>query len=166
MRKLVLKLSIIEAEFNLLDAYKKKSVFQPKICSPLSFIREFSKHNHTQLFFWILDTYNILWVCARGWIICRTPRILHILDKKSNSKSRWGLSKEKRYKTHRKFHVASNFAVSIKTQLYGYFYCKDRNSAILLTLLVLALLLRKLSTMGGVVIHVLRKDNRDFSLLV
>ena len=33
------------------------------------------------------------------------------------------------------------FAVSIKTQLYGYFYGKDKNPAILLTLLVLALLL-------------------------
>ena len=37
------------------------------------------------------------------------------------------------------------FAVSIKTQLYGYFYCKDKNPAILL--------LRKLSTMGGVGSH-------------
>ena len=45
------------------------------------------------------------------------------------------------------------FAVSIKNQLYGNFYCKDKNPAILLTLLVLALLLRKLSAMGGVVIH-------------
>ena len=51
------------------------------------------------------------------------------------------------------FAWAAIFAVSIKTQLYGYFYCKDKNPAILLTLLVLALLLRKLSTMGGVVIH-------------
>ena len=46
------------------------------------------------------------------------------------------------------------FAVNIKTQLHGFFYCKDKNPAMLLTL-VLALLLRKL-----------RKDNRDFSLLV
>ena len=30
------------------------------------------------------------------------------------------------------------FAVSIKNQLYGYFYCKDKNPAILLTLLVFA----------------------------
>ena len=45
-----IKLSIIEAELNLLDAYKKKSVFQPKIRSSLLFIREFSKQNHTQLF--------------------------------------------------------------------------------------------------------------------
>ena len=44
------------------------------------------------------------------------------------------------------------FAVSIKTQLYGYFYRKDENPAVLLTLLALALLLRKLSAMGGVVI--------------
>ena len=49
------------------------------------------------------------------------------------------------------------FAVSIKKQLYGYFYCKDKNPDILLTLLVLALLLRKLSAMGGVVIHDSRK---------
>ena len=45
------------------------------------------------------------------------------------------------------------FAINIKIQLYGYFYGKDKNPAILLTLLVLALLLRKLSTMGEVVIH-------------
>ena len=43
------------------------------------------------------------------------------------------------------------FAVNIKTQLYGFFYCKDKNPVILLTL-VLALLLRKRGTMGGVVI--------------
>ena len=49
------------------------------------------------------------------------------------------------------------FAVSIKTQLYGYFYVKDKNPAILLTLLVLALLLQKLSTMRGVVIYDFRK---------
>ena len=35
---------------HLLEAYKKKGVFQPKVRSPLLFIREFSKHNHTQLF--------------------------------------------------------------------------------------------------------------------
>ena len=45
------------------------------------------------------------------------------------------------------------FAVNIKTQLYGYFYGKDKNLAVLLILLVLDLLLRKLSTMGRVVIH-------------
>ena len=45
------------------------------------------------------------------------------------------------------------FAVNLKTHLYYYFYGKDKNPAILLTLLVLTLLLRKLSTMGGVVIH-------------
>ena len=65
MRKLGVKLSIIEAELNLLDAYKKKGVFQPKIRSPLLFIREFYKHSHTQLFCWIIDTY-ILWICAEG----------------------------------------------------------------------------------------------------
>ena len=48
------------------------------------------------------------------------------------------------------------FAVNIKTQLYGFFYFKDKNPAILLTL-VLALLQRKLSTMGGVVIRDSRK---------
>ena len=53
--------------------------------------------------------------------------------------------------------MARNFPVSIENQLYGYFYCKDKNWAILLTLLVLALLLRKLSAMGGVVIHDSRK---------
>ena len=50
LRKLSSILSIIEAELNLLDPYKKKSVFQPKIFSHLLFIRELSKHNHTQLF--------------------------------------------------------------------------------------------------------------------
>ena len=55
------------------------------------------------------------------------------------------------------FTWATIFAVSIKNQLYGYFYSEDKNPAILLTLLVLALLLRKLSTMGGVVIHDSRK---------
>ena len=48
------------------------------------------------------------------------------------------------------------FAVNTKTQLYGFFNCKDENPAILLTL-VLALLLRKLSTMGVVFIHDSRK---------
>ena len=50
------------------------------------------------------------------------------------------------------FTWAAIFAVSIKNQPYGCFYGKDKNLAILLTLLVLALLLRKLSTMGGLVI--------------
>ena len=40
------------------------------------------------------------------------------------------------------------FTVSIKTQLCGYFY-----GNVVFLALVLALLLRKLSTMGGVVIH-------------
>ena len=35
--------------FKLLDAYKKKSVFQPKIRSLLLFIREFSKHDQFTL---------------------------------------------------------------------------------------------------------------------
>ena len=51
----------------------------------------------------------------------------------------------------------ATFAVSIKTKLYGYFYGEDKNPAMLLILLVLALLLRKLSTMGEVVIHGSRK---------
>ena len=66
LRKLGFKLSLIETELNLLYVYKKKSVIQPKIRSPLLFIREFSKLNHTQLFCWILDTHNILWICAGG----------------------------------------------------------------------------------------------------
>ena len=49
LRKLGFKLSIIEAELNLLDAYKKKSVFQPKICTPLLFIMKFSKRNQFTL---------------------------------------------------------------------------------------------------------------------
>ena len=62
------------------------------------------------------------------------------------------LKQEKQHEAHRRFHVASNFAVTIKIQLYGYFYGNNKNSAILLTL-VLALLLRRLSTIGGIVIH-------------
>ena len=58
------------------------------------------------------------------------------------------------------------FAVRLKTQLYDYFYGKDKNPAILQTLLILALLRRKLSTIRGVVIHDSRKYNRHFSLLV
>ena len=34
LRKLGFKLSIIETELNLLDAYKKKSVFEPKFAHP------------------------------------------------------------------------------------------------------------------------------------
>ena len=67
LRKLVFNLSIIEAELNLPDlpdASKKKSVLQPKIRSPLLSIMEFSKHNLTQLFCWILKMHNILWICA------------------------------------------------------------------------------------------------------
>ena len=58
------------------------------------------------------------------------------------------------------------FAVSIKTQVYGYFYCKDKNRAILLTLLVLALLLQKLSTMGGVVIHDSWKRSSQYQSII
>ena len=143
MRKLGFKLSIIEAGLNLLDAYKKKGVFQPKVRSPLLFIREFYKHNHTQLFCWIIECW--------GWVICRTL-ILHILGKKSSSKWRWNLKKNDTRLTA-DFTWPAIFAVSRKTQLYGYFYIKDKNPAILLTLLVLALLIRKLSTMRGVVIQ-------------
>ena len=39
------------------------------------------------------------------------------------------------------------FAVDMKTKLYVFFYCKDKNPA-MLVILVLALLLQKLSTMG------------------
>ena len=66
------------------------------------------------------------------------------------------ISKEKDKILNADFMWSAIFAVSI-TQLYGYFYGKDKNPAILLTLLVLALLLRKLNTMGGVVIHDSRK---------
>ena len=156
MRKLGFKLSLTETDLNLFDAYKKKGVFQPKIHSALLFIRKFSKHNHTQLFCWILDTHNILWICAGGWVICHTLRISHILGKKSNSKSRLTLNKEKRHETHCRFHVASNFCSKHKNPAIRLFYCKDKNPAILLTL-VLALLLQKLSIMGGVIIHNSRK---------
>ena len=49
------------------------------------------------------------------------------------------------------------FAVSIKTLLYGNFYGNNKNTAILLTLLVLAFILRILSTVRGVVINDSRK---------
>ena len=58
------------------------------------------------------------------------------------------------------------FAVSIKTQLYGYFYGKNKNPAILLTLLVLALPLQKLSTMGGVVIHDSWKRSSQYQSII
>ena len=41
---------------------------------------------------------------------------------------------------------AAIFAVSLKTQLYGYFRGKDKNPAVSLTLLVLAFLQQKLNT--------------------
>ena len=44
------------------------------------------------------------------------------------------------------------FAVNV-TQLCGYFYGNNKNPAMSLMLLVLALLLQILSTIGGVVIH-------------
>ena len=87
-------------------------------------------------------------------VIPRTLTIFAHFGQKSNLKSRWSLSKEKRHEAYRKCHVASNFAVSMKTQLYGYFYGNSKNPATLLTILVLALLL---STIGGIVIHDPRK---------
>ena len=44
LKKLSFKFSITEAELNLLDAYQKKSVFQPKIRSPVSLVKEFFEH--------------------------------------------------------------------------------------------------------------------------
>ena len=66
LRKLGFKLSLIEAELNLLDAQKKKKCISTKNSLPLLFIMELSKHNHTLLFCGILDTYNILCICAGG----------------------------------------------------------------------------------------------------
>ena len=86
---------------------------------------------------------NMCW----EWFTCRTLRILHILGKKINSKSRWSLSNKNRHETHPRFYMASHFCskhnspaiqllfvARIKTQLYRWHY------------LVLALLLQKLST--------------------
>ena len=49
------------------------------------------------------------------------------------------------------------FAARIKTHIYGCSYGKEKKPAIMLTLLVLAFLLRKLCTMGGVAIHYSQK---------
>ena len=76
---------------------------------------------------------------------------------KSNSKSRWSLSKGKRNEAHCRFCVAGILPVSIKTKPYSYFSGNNKSPAILLTLLVLALLLQIRSTIGRVVIHDSRK---------
>ena len=55
-----------------------------------------------------------------------TLRILYILGKKNNSKSRWSLSKAKRHETNRRFHVASKFCSKHKNPLYRYFYGKEK----------------------------------------
>ena len=124
----------------------KKGVFQQKVHWVLLFIREFFNHTHTQLFcsisFHGKCFVNVCW----GWATSCTLRILHILDKKSNSKWRWSWSNKNRHDTHPDLKWPLIFVVKIKTQLYGYFCGKDKSPAILLTLLVLALLQRKLST--------------------
>ena len=126
LRKLGFKLSIIEAELNLIDAYKKKSVFQPKICSPLLFVREFSKHNHTQLFCWILYTYNILWICAGGEL-CAVRWGFCVFWAKEQFKVKMKLKQRKATRGS-----PAILAVSIKTQLYRYLYGNNKNQAILL----------------------------------
>ena len=119
---------------------RKKMYFSQKF----AFHYYSSGNSHTHLFCWILDMYNILnlrW----GWVICCTLRILHSLGKIK--------MKLKEKKNDKRLTWPTIFEISIKTQVYGYLYGQDKIPAILLILLILALLLRKLSTMGGVVIH-------------
>ena len=80
--------------------------------------------------------------------------------RKSNSKSRWSLKKKDTRLTV-DFTWPAIFAVSIKTQLYGYFYGNNKIPAILVTL-VLILLLRILSIIEGIVIHNALKRQRQF----
>ena len=58
------------------------------------------------------------------------------------------------------------FAVSIRTQLYGYFYCEDKNAAMLLTLQYWLCCYKNLVPWEGYSSTTFRKDNRDSSLLV
>ena len=164
MRKLGFKLSIIEAELNLLDAYKKKSVFQPKICTPLLYIMKFSKRNQFTLNYSV-EYFTRIIFCESFQGISHMPyaggfshfgqkKQFKIKIKLKQRKITWHLPQISRGQQF--------FAVSIKTQLYGCFYGKDKNPAILLTLLVLALLWRKRSTMGGVVIQDSRKTYPRF----
>ena len=111
----------------------------------LLLIREFSKHTHTKLFYWILATY-ILWKCAGGeshvvrWWFCTffLKRTIQNQDEASATKFDVRLIPY--------FTWPAIFAASIKTQLCGYIVGKDKNPAIWLTLLLLVLLSRKLST--------------------
>ena len=93
-----------------------------------------------------LFTENVLWMCAGGepqvvrWGFCTfwTKRAIQNEDEAEATKIDMILSPDLKWPLI--------FVVKIKTQLYGYFCGKDKSPAILLTLLVLALLQRKLST--------------------
>ena len=94
-----------------------------------------------------------MWICAGGesyavrWGLCTFWTKILI----QNQDEAWVKKNDARVTSD--FIWPAIFAVGIKSELYDYFHGKDKNPAILLTLLVLDLLLRKLYTMGGVVIH-------------
>ena len=92
-----------------------------------------------------------------GGVICRTLTIFHMLGSKSNSKSRLFKQKKNDMRLTADFTWPTIFAARIKTHIYGCSYGKEEKPAIMLTLLVLAFLLRKLCTMGGVAIHYSQK---------
>ena len=125
---------------------KKECISTNNTLTPIIYQRNLQKHSHSIA---VLNTCHIEYfvkMCWR-WVTCHTLRILHIMGKKINLKSRWRLSNKNRHETHSRFYLASNFcgkdkhpairlffAVRIKTQLYGWHY------------LVLVLLLKKLSS--------------------
>ena len=87
--------------------------------------------------------------------------LTQILGKKSNQNHGEAQAKKNDTRLAANFTWPAIFAVSKKTQLYAYFYGKDKNPAILLTLLLLALLPRKISTKGGVVIPPKKKNKKQ-----
>ena len=125
---------------------KKECMSTNNSLTPIIHQGNLQKHSHSVT---VLNTCHIEYfvnMCWR-WVTCHTQRILHIMGKKINLKSRWSWSNKNRHETHPRFYFASNFcgkhknsvkplffAVRLKTQLYGWHY------------LVLALLLRKLSS--------------------
>ena len=125
---------------------KKECISTNNSLTPIIHQGNLQKHSHSVT---VLNTCHIEYfvnMCWR-WVTCHTLRILHIMGKKINLKSRWSLSNKNRHETRPKFYLASNicgkhknsvkplfFAVRIKTQPYGLHY------------LVLTLLLQKLSS--------------------
>ena len=67
--KLGFKFSIIEAKLNLPEDFKKGFVSIRNSLNPIIHHR-ILQHTHTQLFYWILVTYNILWMCVGGESHC------------------------------------------------------------------------------------------------